>query len=145
MVPSATSENKLLFLGKRYAILINFVHMLCSTCIILIHISTYIYMLICSIVFKVSWMFHLFPHCQDAYVDDASGTSDFRGPSSDGHSGLRGLDVIAKARQRIREVKERERHGMTCRLCRWQCSNVDLNDGIMEYLQECVVQIYVIR
>eukprot|EP00434_Breviolum_minutum_P011222 symbB.v1.2.009903.t1/scaffold605.1/size182108/3 len=46
---------------------------------------------------------------EDAYVDDASGTSDFRGPSSDGHSGLRGLDVIAKARQRIREVKERER------------------------------------
>ena len=95
--------------------------------------------------FKVSRMFHPFPHCQDAYVDDASGTSDFRGPSSDGHSGLRGLDVIAKARQRIREVKERERHGMTCRLCRWQCSKVDLIHGIMEELQECVVQVHLIR
>eukprot|EP00438_Fugacium_kawagutii_P004268 Skav214012 [mRNA] locus=scaffold1070:372120:374923:- [translate_table: standard] len=45
----------------------------------------------------------------DYPVDD---TSDIRTGSSDGRvasGGLRGLDVIAKARQRIREVKERER------------------------------------
>lgn len=51
-------------------------------------------------------------HPQDYPVDDTSdirtgsGASDGRGAAS---GGLRGLDVIAKARQRIREVKERER------------------------------------
>lgn len=140
--PSATSENKLLFLGKTHAIMyICFVHLVVlsyqvhyvNISLYTFHIDEYIlYIYVQFSFFKVSRMFHPFPHCQDAYVDDASGTSDFRGPSSDGHSGLRGLDVIAKARQRIREVKERERHGMTCRLCRWQCSKVDLIHGIME-------------